>query len=166
MVSGNPWISSLICCNHTQAWCSDWLEIVTMGRGVGAHNFVRMLRKTCNNFSYILNIIIFIIIIFLNLCIYIIWWQTRQTSIKSANALNSRDVGGGGGGGGGTIRGNHPTLATLTMIYMLRCASPSHETDGLTSLPKDGILLWINYPFLHVSEIVFWKIQVSLKSLF
>ena len=41
-------------------------------------------------------------------------------------------------GGLGTVRGNHPTLAKLTAIYMCRCKSPVHVTDNFTSIPAEG----------------------------
>ena len=48
---------------------------------------------------------------------------------------------------------SHPTLAKLTVIYTYRprCESPVHGPNGLTSPPKDFILLWFNYPIKNLT---------------
>ena len=55
-----------------------------------------------------------------------------------------------------TARGNHPTPAKLTAIYMYRCESPVNGTNSLKFPPKDGISLWFNYPIRSIS-LVEWN---------
>ncbi len=50
----------------------------------------------------------------------------------------------------GTVSGKCPTLDETDYV-MYSYGSPIHGTEGLTSPPKDGILLWFMYPKLSLT---------------